>query len=223
MAQDKDASACDAALEDLCQSYWYPLYAYVRRRGYSMEEAQDLTQEFFFRLTSKDYLRSADREKGKFRTFLLVAIKYFLANEWHRANAQKRGGGRIIVPIDQGWAEDTYHVEPVDDVTPESLFERRWALLLLERALSAVENDMASANKKVLFDGLKHTLTGASGGDTYSKIAAELDMTENAVKAAAHRMRGRFRSHLRTAIEETVSSKEEVEEEIQHLFKVFSK
>ena len=96
MAQDKDASACDAALEDLCQSYWYPLYAYVRRRGYSMEEAQDLTQEFFFRLTSKDYIRSADREKGKFRTFLLVAIKHFLANEWHRANAQKRGGGNVL-------------------------------------------------------------------------------------------------------------------------------
>ena len=202
--------------------YWYPLYAYVRRRGTRAEEAKDLTQEFFHRLLAKDYLRAADREKGKFRTFLLVAMKRFLANEWHRSIAQKRHPGQPFVPIDQGWAEEAYHHEPADEITPEKLYERRWAMLLLERAMEDVRKEMKKLGKMPLFDALKHSLGGDSSSASYAVIATTFNMTEGAVKAAAHRMRKRFRGHLHAAIAETVTSPEEVEDEIRHLFSVFS-
>ena len=221
-AQGAEEPSRASALEELCRTYWYPLYAYVRRRGKSAAEAEDLTQEFFRRLLEKDYLKAADQDKGKFRTFLLVAMKRFLANEWHRARAQKRGGEYAFVPIDTGWAEEMYHHEPVDRVTPESLYERRWALLMLERALGAVREDMERSGKGPLFESLKDALTGNPTEQSYAEVAEEFGLSEGAVKATVHRLRGRFRKHLREIIADTVRDDEDVEDEIQHLFSVFS-
>lgn len=221
-AQETNGPSRAAALEELCRAYWYPLYAYVRRRGNSAEEAEDLTQEFFRRLIEKDYLKAADQHKGKFRTFLLVAMKRFAANEWHRARAQKRGGEYMFVPIDAGWAEDMYHHEPVENVTPESLYERRWALLILERTLNAVREDMERAGKGALFEALKDALASSPKEHTYAEVAEQFGLSEGAVKATVHRLRGRFRKHLRAIIADTVRDDEDVEDEIQHLFSVFS-
>jgi RNA polymerase sigma-70 factor (ECF subfamily) len=221
-AQGVEDTVRASALEDLCRLYWYPLYAYVRRRGNAAEKAKDLTQEFFYRLLSKDYLKAADREKGKFRTFLLVAMKRFLANEWRHDIAQKRNPGQPLVPIDQDWAEDTYFHEPADDVTPETLYERRWALLLLERAMDEVRQQMAASGKENLYEALNHTLGGAGPSKPYAEIARDFDMNENAVTQAAHRMRRSYREKLRAAIAETVARPEDVEEEIQHLLSIFS-
>jgi RNA polymerase sigma-70 factor (ECF subfamily) len=221
-ARDPGDPQCTAALESLCRAYWYPLYAYVRHRGYSADEAQDLTQAFFYRLLSHDHLRAADREKGRFRTFLLLAMKRFLANEWQRAGRQKRGGGCVHIPIDQGWAEETYHHEPAENITPETLYERHWAMLLLGRAMDSVEREMASSDRAELFEDLKDCLTGSRPARTYSEIGRDAGMSVSAVKASAHRMRLRLRSHVRRAICETVRTPEEVEDELRHLFDVFS-
>jgi RNA polymerase sigma-70 factor (ECF subfamily) len=221
-AQESGEEARAAALETLCGAYWYPLYAYVRRRGYPASESEDLTQEFFRRLLEKDYLKAADQEKGKFRTFLLVAMQRFLANEWHRAHAAKRGGGCTFVPIDADRAEAMYHHEPADQTTPESLYERRWGLLVLERALAAVRQDMEQCGKAALFEALKDALTGSPTGRTYEQIGAEFGLSEGAVKATMHRLRARFRAHIREVIAETVRNTEDVDEEIRHLFSVFS-
>lgn len=223
-AQDDDDEAGRvSALESLCTTYWYPLYAYVRRRGYSAQDAEDLTQGFFLRLLDKDWLQAADREKGTFRTFLLVAMKRFLANEWHRDHAQKRGGFAFTVPIDQGWAEDQYQYEPKDHVTPDMLYERRWAITLLQQAVERVRNEMDRAGRLPLFHALKGTLTGDPDTRTYAELAADFGMTESGVKAAAHRMRGRFRHHVRGLVADTVNTPEQIEEELQHLFSVFSR
>lgn len=221
-AQGVEETLRASALEDLCRLYWYPLYAYVRRRGHTAEKAKDLTQEFFYRLLSKDYLKAADREKGKFRTFLLVAMKRFLANEWRHEIAQKRHPGKPLVPIDQGWAEDTYFHEPVDDVTPETLYERRWALLLLKRTMNEVRDQMAALGKGDLYEALNHTLGGAGPAKPHAEIAKALGMTENAVTQAAHRMRKSYREKLRAAIAETVASPDDIEDEVQHLLSLFS-
>ena len=221
-ARDPGDPACAAALETLCREYWYPLYAFVRRRGYSADDAQDLTQEFFHKLLSHDYLQAADRERGRFRTFLLLAMKRFLINEWQKAGRQKRGGGRVPVPIDQGWAEEMYHHEPAEDVTPEVLYERRWALLLLGHAVDAVEKEMAAGGRQELFEALQESLTGSTPSRSYEEIGRELGMSVSAIKASAHRMRLRLRTHMRSEIGKTVMMPEEVEEEISHLFSVFS-
>ncbi len=187
-----------------------------------MPEAEDLTQEFFRRLLEKDYLKAADQHKGKFRTFLLVALKRFLANEWHRAHAKKRGGEYRFVPIDTGWAEQMYHHEPVDHTTPESLFERRWALLVLDRALTAVREDMERSGKGPLFEALKDALIGSPSPKSYAQVGEAFGLSEGAVKATVHRLRARFRKHLRAIIADTVHSEEEIDEEIQHLCAVLS-
>jgi RNA polymerase sigma-70 factor (ECF subfamily) len=222
-ARGVEETARASALEDLCRMYWYPLYAYVRRRGHSAEEAKDLTQEFFYRLLAKDYLQAADREKGKFRTFLLVAMQRFLANQKQHAHAQKRDPGKPLIPIDQGWVEETYFHEPVDDVTPETLYERRWALLLLERAMEEVRKQMAELGKESLYDALNHAVGGPGEPKPYAEIARDFGISESAVTHMARRMRKRFRDHLRTAIAETVASREEIEDEIQHLLSILSR
>lgn len=221
-ARDRSDPGCSAALNDLCRTYWYPLYAYVRRRGYAVAEAEDLTQEFFYRLLSKDYLRSADPAKGRFRTFLLVAMKRFLAKEWRSSQAAKRGGGRALVPIDSAWAESTYRHEPVDKLTPEMVYERRWAMSVLEQALETVRKSMEQADKQALFEALKHTLIGDPALQTYVEVARDLNMTEEAVKSAAHRLRRRCGDELRVVIAETVKRPEEIEEELRHLFSIFA-
>jgi RNA polymerase sigma-70 factor (ECF subfamily) len=211
------ASAPDAreALARLCEAYWYPLYAFVRRRGHGAEEALDLTQGFFARIIEKQDLADADRARGRFRSWLLGALKHFLANAHDRATAQKRGGGAPLVSIDGADAEERWRLEPSHDATPERIFERRWALALLERTLVALRDECARKGKGPLFEALKGSLV-ADGGP--AGPAAELDLTPNALKVAAHRLRRRYRDLLRAQIAETVATPEDVDGEIRDLF-----
>lgn len=209
------------ALEELCRTYWRPLYAYVRRRGYSVADAEDLTQEFLARLLAKNYLADVHREKGKFRSFLLASLKHFLANEWDKAQAQKRGGGEVLIPIDVKTAETACAFEPADNLTAEKVFERRWALTLLELVLQRLREEYVQDGKEKLFEQLKPTLTEASRSVAYAEIAKRLGMSEGAVKVAVHRLRRRYRELLRAEIADTVAGPEEVEEELRALFAAF--
>ncbi len=206
------------ALATLCRVYWYPLYVFIRRQGMSAEDAQDLTQEFFARLLEKDFLAMVDRQKGRFRSFLLAACKHFLSNERDRARAKKRGGGRELISIDADQAESRYRLEPAHDLTPEKLFERRWALTLLDQVLTLLKNEFSLAGKAEVFDHLKVFLTGDKSQTSYHLVAAELGMTEGAVKVAAHRLRKRYRELLREEIAKTTSEPNAIEDEIGDLF-----
>jgi len=221
-ARKKDSPESDAALETLCRTYWYPLYAYVRRQGHSPPDAQDLTQEFFARLLQKDYLKAAAREKGRFRTFLIVALKRFLANEWDRARAQKRGGGQHPLSLDTELAEQRYRIEPVEGATAERVFERRWALTLLDRTMTRLREEFGSAGKGEEFDGLKLCLTAERGEISYAEIAKALGINEGAARVAVHRLRKRFREIFREEIAHTVSSAEEIEGEVRYLMGVLA-
>jgi RNA polymerase sigma factor (sigma-70 family) len=208
-------SGSQSELAELCGGYWTPLYAYLRRRGYSVEDAQDLTQGYFSRLLERGYLDHADAARGKFRSFLLTSLKNYVANEWHREHAQKRGGH---VPVVAGDAEKFYEAAATD-LTPERLYERNWALAVLHRATAALAAEFAAAGKQHVFDGLKQFLTGDAGELKYSQAAATLGMSEGAARVAVYRMRGRFRDLLRAEIGRTVSGPEEVEEELAFLMK----
>jgi len=208
-----------AALATLCETYWYPLYSCVRRKGYRAEEAQDLTQEFFATLLQKDYLRVADPERGRFRSFLLASLNHFLANEWDRARAQKRGGGRRMISMDIPGAESRCSIEPADDLTAEKLYERQWALTLLDLVLKQLRQESVREGKEHLFDRLKEFLGGAASDIPYSQVAAELGMTEAAVKMAVHRLRRYYRRLLRAEIAQTVASAAAIDDEIRHLFR----
>ena len=203
------------ALATLCENYWFPIYAFVRRAGRSAEDAQDLTQEFFVRLLEKQFLATADRHKGRFRTFLLTAVKRFLANEQDRIQAQKRGGGRKITSLADLGAR--YCQEPADTLTSERIFEQQWALTLLEQVLARLQAEMAADGKVDLFNALKDHLTG-SHATGYATTAARLGMTEGAVRVAAHRLRQRYRELLREEIAQTVASPDEIEAQIRYLF-----
>lgn len=215
-----DATSAHAALEKLCATYWYPLYAFVRRQGRTPHDAQDLTQEFFSRLLEKGWLASVDRERGRFRSFLLASMKHFLANEWDREHALKRGGGATPLRLDDAVAEDRYRLELHQEVSPEQLFDRRWALTLLERVLAGLREEMTAAGKLAQFEVLKGSLSGEKAG--YAQIARELKMTEGAVKVASHRLRERYRALIRAEIANTVASPGEIEDELRHLFAALS-
>lgn len=217
-AGQRDSPNGSAALARLCQTYWYPVYTFVRRLEHGPEDAQDLTQEFFFRLIEKDYLKALDRETGKFRSFLLVVLKRFLANEWDRANRQKRGGGRQIVSLNAEDTELRYRNEPVDDRTPEKVFDQRWALAVLEQVMNRLQTEMIEAGKAELFGGLKAFLGGEGDGASYSEVAVRLQMNEGALRVAVHRLRRRYREILREEIASTVASPDQIEDEIRHLF-----
>jgi RNA polymerase sigma-70 factor (ECF subfamily) len=206
------------ALEKLCRAYWCPIYAFVRRQGHGPHDAQDLTQEFFARLLEKKSLAVADPAKGRFRSFLLASLKHFLANEWDKSRAQKRGGGQILIPIDVAAAETSGGFEPADDVTAEKIFERRWALTLLDQVLRRLRAEYVRDGRENLFEQLKPTLTEASRTVAYAEIASRLGTTEGAVKVAVHRLRQRYREVLRAEIADTVASPGEVEDEIRNLF-----
>ena len=219
----RDTPESRAALSDLCRRYWYPVYAYVRRRGRNADDALDLTQGFFTRLIDKNDLAAADRTRGRFRAWLLTAVKHYLANEWDKATAEKRGGGRHVFSfdIDSGDAEERYRREPAHQVTPERIYDRRWALTLLEQALAALGEESAREGKGDLFAALKSTLT-ADGRDltdpSYRDLAARLGTSEGALKVAAHRLRRRYRDLLRGLIADTVEREDEVDDEIRDLF-----
>lgn len=220
-AREQDSPRNREALETLCRTYWFPLYAFVRRQGRSPHDAQDLTQEFFARLLEKEYLKSAAQEKGRFRTFLLVAFKRFLANEWDRQHAQKRGGGAAIVSIDQELAESRFAAEPMHQIQPDLLFDRQWALTLLERTMTRLHEEYVSSGRAKLFELLRGCLAKDESALPYVEIASRLNLTEAAVKMAVQRMRARYREILRAEIADTVVTPVEVEEEIRHLFSTF--
>jgi RNA polymerase sigma-70 factor (ECF subfamily) len=217
-AGQRSTPQSDRALEELCRAYWFPLYAYVRRRGHTKEDAEDLTQAFFARFLEKNYLASLSAERGRFRAFLLASLKHFLANEWDKTRAQKRGGGQILIPIDVATAETSCGIDPADNVTAEKIFERRWALTLLEQVLRRLRAEYVSDGRGNLFEQLKPTLTEASRSVRYAEIAAQMGTSEGAVKAAVHRLRLRYREVLRAEIADTVAGPGEVEDEIRNLF-----
>ncbi|MFZ2278654.1 MAG: sigma-70 family RNA polymerase sigma factor [Prosthecobacter sp.] len=208
------------AMETLCRAYWYPLYAYVRRDGHTPHDAQDLTQEFFARLVEKDWLRAAGPEHGRFRTFLLVAMKRFLINEWHKSSSQKRGGHITHVPLDAEDAERRFASEP--DLAPDAMFERRWAMTLLEQTLNSLEAEFAASSKAGDFQALKHCLTLDRGSISYPELAAQIGCSEGAARVAVHRMRKRFRELFRTSIASTLAEGEDVDMELQHVVAVLS-
>jgi len=206
------------ALENLCRAYWFPIYAFVRRQGQNPDDAQDLTQEFFARLLEKKQLAVADPARGRFRSFLLASLKHFLANEWDKARARKRGGGQMLIPIDAADAETKYGLEPADPATAEKIFEQRWALAMLDQVLRRLRAEYVRDGRENLFEKLKPTLTEASRTVAYAEIATRLRTTEGAVKVAVHRLRQRYREVLRAEIADTVASPGEVEDEIRNLF-----
>jgi RNA polymerase sigma-70 factor (ECF subfamily) len=221
LAAKGGTTSAHTALSRLCETYWYPLYAFVRRQGHGPHDAQDLTQEFFARLLDKDWLDSTDPARGRFRSFLLVAVKRFLANEWDKARAQKRGGGATIFSMDETSAESRYRHEPAETITAEQLFDRRWALTLLDQVLARLRDEMASAKKLEQFEALKFCLTGENAA-AYSEIARLLATSEGAVKVAIHRLRERYRALIRAEIAQTVGSEEEVDDELRQLFAALS-
>ncbi len=216
-AQEPSSPASAAALETLCRAYWYPLYAYVRGSGHSPHDAQDLTQEFFARLLAKDYLRAADREKGRFRTFLRVCLKRFLANEWDRQRALKRGGGERPTSLEVAVAEQRYASDLATGVPPDRLYERQWALALLEQALARLREEYTGAGKTAEFDHLKSVLTAERGAIPYAELAAALSTTEGAARVAVHRLRKRYRDLFRATVADTVAEPADVDDEVRHI------
>jgi RNA polymerase sigma factor (sigma-70 family) len=221
MDKQRPADAADA-LEKLCRVYWPPLYAYVRRLGETPHDAQDLTQAFFARLLDKDYLAAVDQAKGRFRSFLLAALKHFLANERDKQRALKRGGGCFFVPIDFHNAESHGGFEPAQDLTPEIIFQRRWASALLEQALARLRGEYAATGKEVWFEQLKQTLTEGRGTIAYAALAARLETSEAAIKMAVHRLRQRYREAIRSEIAATVADPSQIEEELREVLRALS-
>ncbi len=222
LAARDGGSGADGALESLCRIYWYPIYAFVRRRGYEAHDAQDLTQEFFARLLEKDFLRGVDRSKGKFRSFLLAALEHFLAKEWRRANAIKRGRGIAFIPLNDESAEKQYLQLAVSSLSPEQLFEQQWATTLLDQAVTHLSDEFAAEGKGPLFGQLKVYLTGEKQASGYTELAVKLGSTEAALKMAVSRMRRRYGELLREEIAHTVAGPEEVEAELRALFAALS-
>jgi RNA polymerase sigma factor (sigma-70 family) len=210
------------ALETLCKAYWWPIYVYVRRRGYGPDDAQDLTQEFLAQLIAKNNIRRADRNKGRFRTFLLAALDHFLAREWTRAHRQKRGGQFAFLSLDQEHPEERYRLEPADNATPEKNFERQWALTLLSRALGALQREYEANGKGALFAEVRGLLSGEREAGAYSAISQRLAISETTVRVGLHRLRRRYGELVRAELADTVSGKEELDEEIRYLKRALS-
>ena len=214
---EHDATATRRALEELIQAYWFPLYAFVRRQGCQAAAAEDLVQGFLARLLEKEDLAQVDRSKGRFRSFLLAAMKNFMANERARDRALKRGGGVRVLALDSLDAEARYAVEPADEMTPDRLFDRRWALAVLEQVLARLRREFIDAGNGALFETIKDCLTPDRGKLPYAQLARRLGMTEGALKVAVHRMRRRYRDLLRHEIAQTVETPAQVDEEIAYL------
>lgn len=221
-AAQQDTPAASRALAVLCESYWQPLYVFLRRTGHSIHDAQDLTQAFLAQLLDKNSLQVVDPQRGRFRSFLLTALKHFVSNERKAARAQKRGGGRVAFSCDFSTAEAAYCSQPVDTWTPERVFEHRWALRLLDQVLSALEAEQTAAGKSLLFERLKCFLTADQRTLAYAHVADELNVSEAQIKMSVHRLRRRYRALLRAEIARTVSSPAEVDDELRQLFAVLA-
>jgi RNA polymerase sigma-70 factor (ECF subfamily) len=220
-AGDPHRKEARSALVALCENYWYPLYAYLRRRGYAVDQAQDLTQDFFIRVLEGRYLDRADPEKGRFRAFLLTSVKFFVADEEDRSAAQKRGGGAIL-PLEFLSGEDRYQREPAHDETPERIFERRWALAVLDRVVERLRNEFMQYGRPDHFERLKVFLLGQSDAP-YAALALEMNTSEGALKVAVHRLRKRYRELFRQEIADTVADPAEVESELRYLAGVLTR
>ncbi len=210
------------ALERLCRTYWYPLYAYVRRKGYGPNDAQDLTQEFFARLLRGNFLNTVEQRKGRFRSFLVASLEHFLVKEWVRINRQKRGGGQTILSLDAERAENRYALEPADKLSAQKLYERRWAMTLLDQAMKRLGEECRQNGKTELFEKVKNLLSGDDQEECYRELAAGLAMSDGAFRVAVHRLRQRYGILLREEIAQTVATHEEVDEEVRCLFAAFS-
>lgn len=224
-ARDKPSLDASAALSELCGAYWYPLYCLIRRRCQDSHEAQDLTQGFFARLLEKDFLSDVDQSRGRFRSFLMAAVEHFVNNEWDKQRAVKRGGDRKILSLEMDWdsGESRYLIQPTYDLTPERLFEREWALTLLDRVLQRLRDDQLESGKAAQFEVLKSFLSVDRETANYTDAAERLGTEVTAVRVAAHRLRQRYRSLLRDEISHTVESPDEIEDELRHLFSALSR
>jgi RNA polymerase sigma factor (sigma-70 family) len=212
----------DGALEELCRTYWFPLYAYVRRRGYSKEDAEDLVQAFFARFLEKNYLAGLSAERGRFRAFLLASLKHFLANEWDKAQAQKRGGGAAHLSLDWQTADTKFQVAATAEPSPDKAFDREWALALLAKVIERLRAECAADGKAKLFEQLKIFLTAGKGALSHADAAKKLGMDETAVRVAVHRLRKRYRVLLRDEISQTLADESQVDEEMRALFGAFA-
>jgi DNA-directed RNA polymerase specialized sigma24 family protein len=221
-AASGDPTDSREALAALCQKYWHPVYAFIRSRGYDREQSQDLTQGFFALLIEKNYLLDADPQRGRFRFFVLAAVKHFLANEWDRAKRLKRGGGQVPVSLDLAEAEAWHIVAAVEQATPESVYERRWALSLLENVMSKLRAEFADAGKANEFDRLSMFLNRDSDSARYDTVAEQMGISAGALRMSVHRLRRRYRSLLRTEIADSVCGPEEVDEELRFLLSILS-
>src|SRR6266566_3877765 len=222
-AREKDGTDAREALASLCSTYWYPLYAFIRRQGSSPHQAEDLTQEFFFRFLERHALGHVQPAAGKFRSFLLACLRNFLANERERAHTQRRGGGQSLVRLDSTDAETRYALEPADQRTPEAVFERRWAFAVLERTMTEQRHEYVTAGKSELFEALRSFLPGGHGDASRADLAAQRGVSVGAIDVAVHRLRQRFGVLLRQQVAQTVSSDAEVDEEIRYLISVIDR
>ena len=220
---ESDAPQAAEALARLCRTYWFPLYAHVRRRGFSASDAEDLTQEFFARLLARDSFAHANPERGRFRTFILTSLDNFLADEWKKGHALKRGGGQRAIPLDVASAEDRLMLETDRALAPDQAFDRAWALTLLRTVLEQLETEYSRAGKTELFAVLKPTLTGARESQPYAELASQLGRNENAVKAAVHRLRQRYRALLQAEVADTLASPNEAGAEMRLLLEALGR
>lgn len=222
-ARDQDSPESAAALEALCHAYWLPLYGLVRRLGHAPHDAEDLTQEFFARLLAKDHLQAAAQERGRFRTFLRVALKRFLANEHARSHADKRGGGRVSLPIDTSVAETSLAASAADrHLAADVAFDRRWAFALLEDTLARLRTEYDAGGKAQEFSRLKAFLTAERGDIPYATIATDLKVSAEAARVAVHRLRKRFREVFRAAVADTVKDPSEVDTELRYVARLLT-
>ncbi len=215
-----DSPQAANALEALCRTYWYPIYAYLRRRGHPPDAAEDFTQEFFARLLAKDYLSAVQPERGRFRSFLLASLRNFLVDQHRHASAAKRAGGRFAISLEQARAEARFRLEPAHELTPEKLYEREWARTLLEHARSRLGEEYSAAGKASLYQALKDFPLAGKSERSFQQAAAELGMTVPALKSAVHRLRARYRELVREEVAHTVANPAELNEEARHLIAV---
>ena len=212
----------DGALEELCRNYWFPLYAYVRRRGHRKEDAEDLTQAFFARFLGKNYLAGLSAERGRFRAFLLASLKHFLTNEWKKSQRLKRGGGEALLSLDWQTADTKFQVAATNEPSPDKAFDREWALALLAKVIERLQKECEAGGKAKLFEQLKTFLTAGKDGTAQAEVAKALGMEEGAVRVAIHRLRKRYRTLLRNEIAQTLADTADVDEEMRALFGAFS-